>query len=103
MGSPVSLGVFGYDNMSIAVNSSCICQLQVLSDTVDGMNKSANCSGSRSCDSTNGGLALQQTISMIQEGASLPFISKKPVMAGAAKRTSCAVGQARKTFMNIIS
>lgn len=40
---------------------------------------------------------------MIQERASLPIISLQPVMAGAAKKTSRAVGQAAKTFMNIIS
>ncbi|KAB1221571.1 hypothetical protein CJ030_MR2G027106 [Morella rubra] len=50
-----------------------------------------------------GALARQQTISMIQERASLPIISLQPVVAGAAKKTSRAVGQATKTFMNIIS
>lgn len=40
---------------------------------------------------------------MIQERASLPIISLQPVVAGAAKKTSRAVGQATKTFMNIIS
>ncbi|KAJ4969099.1 hypothetical protein NE237_015800 [Protea cynaroides] len=50
-----------------------------------------------------GSLARQQTISMIQERASLPTISLQPVVTGAAKKTSRAVGQATKTFMNIIS
>lgn len=40
---------------------------------------------------------------MIQERASLPVISLQPVVAGAAKKTSRAVGQATKTFMSIIS
>lgn len=40
---------------------------------------------------------------MIQERASLPIIYLQPVVAGAAKKTSNAVGQATKTFMNIIS
>lgn len=40
---------------------------------------------------------------MIQERASLPIISMKPVVAGAAKKTSQAVGQATKSFMNMIS
>jgi hypothetical protein len=40
---------------------------------------------------------------MIQERASLPIISLQPVVAGAAKKTSRAVGQATKTIMNIIS
>ncbi|KAL0012702.1 hypothetical protein SO802_007810 [Lithocarpus litseifolius] len=50
-----------------------------------------------------GAVARQQTISMIQERASLPIISLQPVVAGAAKKTSHAVGQATKTFMNMIS
>lgn len=40
---------------------------------------------------------------MIQERASLPIISLQPVVAGAAKKTSHAVGQATKTLMNMIS
>lgn len=40
---------------------------------------------------------------MIQERASLPIISIQPVVAGAAKKTSRAVGQATKTLLNIIS
>ncbi|KAJ8762766.1 hypothetical protein K2173_017581 [Erythroxylum novogranatense] len=50
-----------------------------------------------------GALAHQHTISMIEERASLPIISWQPVVAGAAKKTTHAVGQATKTFMNIIS
>ncbi|KAL0016611.1 hypothetical protein SO802_003680 [Lithocarpus litseifolius] len=42
-------------------------------------------------------------IAMIQERASLPIISLQPVVAGAAKKASHAVGQATKTFMNMIS
>lgn len=40
---------------------------------------------------------------MIQERASLPIISLQPVVVGAAKKTSHAVGQATKTLLNIIS
>ena len=40
---------------------------------------------------------------MIQERANLPNISLQPVVAGAAKKTSNAVGHAKKTFMNLIS
>lgn len=40
---------------------------------------------------------------MIQERANLPSISIKPVVAGAARTTSRVVGQARKTFMNLLS
>ncbi|KAJ9131947.1 hypothetical protein P3X46_034847 [Hevea brasiliensis] len=73
-------------------------------EIADGVNKSAQAvqaaeSGIRQI----GTLAHQQTISMIQERASLPIISLQPVVAGAAKKTSRAVGQATKTFMNIIS
>ena len=39
---------------------------------------------------------------MIQERASLPIISLQHVVAGAARKTSHAVGQATKTIMNII-
>ncbi|XVE93806.1 hypothetical protein REPUB_Repub01dG0226800 [Reevesia pubescens] len=49
-----------------------------------------------------GSLAHQQTMSMIEERASLPIISLQPVVAGAARKTSHAVGQATKTIMNII-
>ncbi|GAB4835442.1 hypothetical protein Ancab_000349 [Ancistrocladus abbreviatus] len=50
-----------------------------------------------------GSLARQQTISMIQERANLPIVYLQPVVSGAAKKTSRAVGQATRTFMNIIS
>ncbi|XP_022718994.1 uncharacterized protein LOC111277095 isoform X2 [Durio zibethinus] len=48
-----------------------------------------------------GSLAHQQTMSMIQERASLPIISLQPVVTGAARKTSHAVCQATKTIMNI--
>ncbi|CAH8386614.1 unnamed protein product [Eruca vesicaria subsp. sativa] len=50
-----------------------------------------------------GALAHQQTLSMIDERASLPEISLQPVVAGAAKKTSHAIGRASKTLMNIIT
>ncbi|XP_073014092.1 uncharacterized protein [Typha latifolia] len=50
-----------------------------------------------------GTMARQQTISMIQERASLPNISIQPVVAGAARRTSRVVGQAKKAFINLLS
>lgn len=40
---------------------------------------------------------------MIQERASLPIISLQPVVAGAAKKTSRAVGKATRTIMKMIS
>ncbi|KAJ9703160.1 hypothetical protein PVL29_004793 [Vitis rotundifolia] len=42
-------------------------------------------------------------IAMIQERANLPIISLQPVVTGAAKKTSRAVGQATKTIINMIS
>ncbi|PQQ17828.1 uncharacterized protein Pyn_20002 [Prunus yedoensis var. nudiflora] len=50
-----------------------------------------------------GTLAQQQTMSMIQERANLPIISLQPAVVGAAKKTTRAVGQATRIFMNIIS
>ncbi|GKV07522.1 hypothetical protein SLEP1_g19283 [Rubroshorea leprosula] len=50
-----------------------------------------------------GSLAREQTISMIQERADLPVISWQPVVFGAARKTSQAVGQATKTIINMIS
>ncbi|KAF4358141.1 hypothetical protein F8388_009424 [Cannabis sativa] len=50
-----------------------------------------------------GVLARQQTMSMIQERASLPIISLQPVVVGAAKKTSRVVGRATKSLMNMIS
>uniref|UniRef100_A0A7N0ZU67 Uncharacterized protein n=1 Tax=Kalanchoe fedtschenkoi TaxID=63787 RepID=A0A7N0ZU67_KALFE len=49
-----------------------------------------------------GSIAHQKTMSMIEERANLPPISLQPVVAGAAKKTSQAVGRATKTLMNII-
>lgn len=40
---------------------------------------------------------------MIEERANLPNISLQPVVVGAAKKTSNAVGHAKKTIMNLIS
>lgn len=40
---------------------------------------------------------------MIQERASLPIISLQPVVVGAAKKTSRAVGKATRSLMNMIS
>jgi hypothetical protein len=50
-----------------------------------------------------GSVAQQHTISMIEERANLPEISLQPVVAGAARKTSRAVGQATKSLMNMIS
>nr|GMC91266.1 uncharacterized protein LOC109188000 [Ipomoea batatas]GME19160.1 uncharacterized protein LOC109188000 [Ipomoea batatas] len=50
-----------------------------------------------------GSLAHQRTMTMIEERASLPIISLQPVVAGAAKKTSHAVGRATKSLLNMIS
>lgn len=50
-----------------------------------------------------GSIARDRTMTMIQERASLPNVSVKLVVVGAAKKTSQAVGQATKNIMNFIS
>ncbi|KAK7341205.1 hypothetical protein VNO80_24131 [Phaseolus coccineus] len=50
-----------------------------------------------------GSKAQQQTVSMIQERANLPIISLQPAVAGAARKTTRAVGRATKNLFNIIS
>ncbi|KAK4749579.1 hypothetical protein SAY87_027028 [Trapa incisa] len=50
-----------------------------------------------------GAIAREQTISMIQERANLHIISIQPIVVGAAKKTSHAVGQATKSLLNMIS
>lgn len=40
---------------------------------------------------------------MIQERANLPEISLRPMVAGAARKTSDAVGLAKKKFMKFLS
>ncbi|XVF06506.1 hypothetical protein REPUB_Repub06bG0054100 [Reevesia pubescens] len=72
-------------------------------EIVDGVNKSAQAVQAAEAGIRQiGSLAHQQTMSMIQERASLPIISLQPVVAGAARKTSHAVGQATKTIMNVI-
>ncbi|XP_044476911.1 uncharacterized protein LOC123204363 isoform X2 [Mangifera indica] len=85
--------------------SDLTLELSDLSQEIaDGVNKSAQAVQAAEAGVRQiGTLARQQTISMIQERASLPIISLQPVVAGAAKKTSHAVGQATKTFMNMIS
>ncbi|KAK4381582.1 UNVERIFIED_CONTAM: hypothetical protein Sangu_3022900 [Sesamum angustifolium] len=85
--------------------SDLTLELSDLSQEIaDGVNKSAQAVQAAEAGIRQiGSLARQQTMSMIQERASLPIISLQPVVAGAAKKTSRAVGQATKTFLNIIS
>ncbi|KAI3459076.1 hypothetical protein Pfo_015739 [Paulownia fortunei] len=85
--------------------SDLTLELSDLSQEIaDGVNKSAQAVQAAEAGIRQiGSLARQQTMSMIQERASLPIISLQPMVAGAAKKTSRAVGQATKTFLNIIS
>ncbi|XVE62654.1 hypothetical protein DITRI_Ditri06bG0136300 [Diplodiscus trichospermus] len=84
--------------------SDLTLELSDLSQEIaDGVNKSAQAVQAAEAGIRQiGSLAQQQTMSMIQERASLPIISLQPVVAGAARKTSRAVGQATKTLMNII-
>ncbi|KAG6751850.1 hypothetical protein POTOM_044060 [Populus tomentosa] len=85
--------------------SDLTLELSDLSQEItDGVNKSAQAVQAAEAGIRQiGALAHQHTMSMIQERASLPIISLQPVVAGAAKKTSRAVGQATKTIMNMIS
>ncbi|KAL4574675.1 hypothetical protein LXL04_021511 [Taraxacum kok-saghyz] len=70
----------------------------------DGVNKSAQAVQAAEAGVRQiGTLARHKTMSIIEERASLPVISIQPVVAGVAKKTSQAVGNASKTFMNMIS
>ncbi|KAI9110524.1 hypothetical protein K1719_018390 [Acacia pycnantha] len=85
--------------------SDLTLELSDLSQEIaDGVNKSTQALKAAEAGIRQmGSVARKQTISMIEERASLPKISLQPVVAGAAKKTSRAVGQATKTLMNIIS
>ncbi|ONK58279.1 uncharacterized protein A4U43_C09F10540 [Asparagus officinalis] len=85
--------------------SDLTLELSDLSQEIaDGVNKSAQAVQAAEAGIRQiGALARSKTISMIQERANLPNISLQPVVAGAAKKTSNAVGHAKKTFMNLIS
>lgn len=85
--------------------SDLTLELSDLSQEIaDGVNKSARAVQAAEAGIKQiGSLAHQQTMSMIQERADLPVISLQPVVAGAAKKTSRAVSQATRRFMNMIS
>ncbi|KAF7150055.1 hypothetical protein RHSIM_Rhsim02G0173800 [Rhododendron simsii] len=76
----------------------------LLQEIADGVSKSAQAvQAAKAGIRKVGSFAQQQTVAMIQERANLPSISLQPVVAGAAKKTSRAVGQATKNFINMIS
>ncbi|CAN8305898.1 unnamed protein product [Cochlearia groenlandica] len=99
---PSTLAAMRLSGMEI---SDLTLELSDLSQDInDGINKSAKAVQAAEAGIRKiGTLAHQQTISMIEERANLPEISLKPVVAGAAKKTSQAIGRATKTLMNIIT
>ncbi|XP_042472067.1 uncharacterized protein LOC122054695 [Zingiber officinale] len=50
-----------------------------------------------------GSIARQQTVSLIEERANFSVLPLKPMVAGAARKTSHIVDQAKRTFTSIIS
>lgn len=85
--------------------SDLTLQLSDLSHEIaDGVNKSAKVvEDAKAGVRQIGALAHSKTMSMIEERANLPDISIQPVVVRAAKKTSNAVGRAKKTIMNLIS
>lgn len=85
--------------------SDLTVELSDLSQEIsEGVNKSAQAvQAAKHGMQQIGSIARQQTMSMIQERANLPAISLQPVVSGAAKKTSRAVGQATRTLVNLIS
>ncbi|XP_026405594.1 uncharacterized protein LOC113300606 [Papaver somniferum] len=85
--------------------SDLTLELSDLSQEIsDGVNKSAQAVQAAEAGIRQvGTIAKQQAVSMIQERANLPVISIQPVVVGAAKKTSRAVGNATKTLLNMIT
>ncbi|KAI4338610.1 hypothetical protein MLD38_023647 [Melastoma candidum] len=85
--------------------SDLTLELSDLSQEIaEGVNKSAQAVQAAEAGIRKiGSYAREQTMSIIQERASLPIISLQPAVTGAAKKTSRAVGQATKSFINMIS
>ncbi|CAA7053324.1 unnamed protein product [Microthlaspi erraticum] len=99
---PSTLAAIRLSGMEI---SDLTLELSDLSQEItDGVTKSAKAVQAAEAGIRQiGTLAHHQTLSMIEERASLPEISLKPVVAGAAQKTSHAIGRATKTLMNIIT
>lgn len=99
---PSTMAAIRLSSMEI---SDLTLELSDLSQEIaDGVNKSAQAVQAAEAGIRKiGSFARQQTMSMIQERANLPTIPLQPVVAGAAMKTSRAVGHATKTFMNMIS
>ncbi|VVA90515.1 unnamed protein product [Arabis nemorensis] len=99
---PTTLAAIRLSGMEI---SDLTLELSELSqDITDGVNKSAKAVKAAEAGIRQiGTRAQQQTLSMIEERASLSEISLQPVVANAAEKTSHAIGKATKTLMNIIT
>ncbi|CAH2038562.1 unnamed protein product [Thlaspi arvense] len=99
---PSTLAAIRLSGMEI---SDLTLELSDLSQEItDGVNKSAQAVQAAEAGIRQiGTLAHQQTLSMIEERASLPEISLQPLVAGAAEKASQAVGRATKTLMNTIT
>lgn len=84
--------------------SDLTLELSDLSQEIsDGVNKSAQAAQAAEAGIRQfGSLARERTISMIEKRPKLTDISLPPLVAGAAKKTSHAVGQATRSLMNMI-
>uniref|UniRef100_A0A1J3HBZ4 Uncharacterized protein n=1 Tax=Noccaea caerulescens TaxID=107243 RepID=A0A1J3HBZ4_NOCCA len=99
---PSTLAAIRLSGMEI---SDLTLELSDLSQEItDGVNKSAKAVQAAEAGIRHiGTLAHQQTLSMIEERASLPEISLKPAVASAADKTSHAIGRATRKLVNIIT
>ncbi|KAI5387862.1 uncharacterized protein LOC127101453 [Lathyrus oleraceus] len=91
--------------LSVMEMNDLTLELSELSQEItEGVNKSAQAlQAAKTGIQHIGSVAQQQTLSMIEERANLPEISLRHVVAGAARKTTRAVGQATKSLLNTIS
>ncbi|XP_058730373.1 uncharacterized protein LOC131602308 [Vicia villosa] len=91
--------------LSVMEMNDLTLELSELSQEItEGVNKSAQAlQAAKTGIQHIGTVAQQQTMSMIEERANLPEISIGLVVAGAARKTTRAVGRATKSLFNMIS
>ncbi|CAI8617071.1 unnamed protein product [Vicia faba] len=91
--------------LSVMEMNDLTLELSELSQEItEGVNKSAQAlQAAKTGIQHIGSVAQQQTMSMIEERANLPEISLGPAVAGAARKTTRAVGRATKSLLNMIS
>ncbi|CAK8576999.1 unnamed protein product [Lathyrus sativus] len=91
--------------LSVMEMNDLTLELSELSQEItEGVNKSAQAlQAAKTGIQHIGSVAQQQTLSMIEERANLPEISLGDVVAGAARKTTRAVGRATKSLLNITS